>query len=109
MLFALEVMKWQTLYIFSVRIRRVWLWLLSKLNELSEELHQCSNWTILNLAFNAKDSENEVVWLLCQFVYYTWNHFASKETELQLEKFFGFLSWKYKSRNGSIGNISGFG
>ena len=60
------------------------------------------------MAFKVKDSENEIVWLLSQYVHYTWMHFSSKQTELKLEEFFGFLSWKYKNRSASVGNIIGF-
>ena len=47
-----------------VRTRRVWSWLRVKLISLSSSLQHDTNWTLLNLAFTAKASENEVVWLL---------------------------------------------
>ena len=56
-----------------------------------------------------KVSENEVIWLLSQYVYYTWKHFSITQTEVKLEKFFGFLSWKYKIRNAAVENIVGLG
>ena len=90
-----------------VRTRRVWSWLRVKLISLSSSLQHDTNWTLLNLAFTAKASENEVVWLLSQYVYNTWKHFSSTQVEVKVEKFFGFLSWKYKIRNAAVGNIVG--
>ena len=57
--------------------------------------------------FPRVNCENEVTWLLSHFVNFTWQHFSTEQTEISIEKFFGFLMFKYKERDASVGNIVG--
>ena len=88
-----------------IRTKVVWSWLRLVVIDLKQEIGQCSNWDLLNLMYPKNNRENEVAWLISFYVEFTWNHFLLEEAELDLEKFFGFLSFKYKSRALCVGEI----
>ena len=55
------------------------------------------DWDLVNLLFVMNSSrESEVIWLLSSYVLYVWEMVHVKKVEIKLEKFFGFLTFKYK-------------
>ena len=57
-----------------------------------------SNSTLINLTFPKCTNENEIVWLLGQFISAVWTEVHVKGGgELKSETFFGFLRFKYKA------------
>ena len=90
-----------------VRTKVVWSWLRLKAIELYHDICQSSNWELLNLIYPKNNRENEIAWLITYYVEYTWNYFLVEEAELDLRKFFGFLSFKYKNRAACVGDIGG--
>ena len=53
--------------------------------------------------------EEESVWLISTFVNYVWNTVYIGDSDLKLEKFFGFLKFKFKNCGVSLGWIPGLG
>ena len=91
------------------RIERCWSWLKLKLLDICPVIRQCSNWEILNLVFPKTKFEMEITWLVSLYIDYSWKHFLSVQTDIHLEKFFGFLQFKYKLRNSCVRSIAGLG
>ena len=55
-----------------------------------------SNWELVNLFLPSTQSEQEIVWLIGNFVWYVWNSLFIRNSEVRLEKLFGYLTFKYK-------------
>ena len=51
---------------------------------------------IINLCFVKSSRETEIVWLVSSYVLYVWEMVHIKKLEVKLDKFFGFLTFKYK-------------
>ena len=64
----------------------------------------CSNMELLNLLLPRTHFEQEIVWLVSNYVEYVWHSVFIKNSEIRFEKFFGFLSFKYKIDRNSSGN-----
>ena len=63
---------------------------------MSDAILLSSNWELLNLNFPNVSNTAEIVWLVGHYAGFTWNYCQKEETELKLEEFFGFLSFKYR-------------
>ena len=74
------------------------------MHEMSN-ISQLSDWDLLNLAFPVVRKENVVVWVIGVYVNYAWQILMAKEDIVMLEKFFGFLTYKYKQMKPSIGFV----
>ena len=87
-----------------VRTSVIWTWVRSKISKIVN-VQQCSDWEVLNLVFPTTNSEKAIVWLIGVFVEYVW----SSSNDITLDKFFGYLSFKYKEGGGSskIGWLEG--
>ena len=56
-----------------------------------------SNWTIINYLLPKTDFENEIAWLIGNYVAKVWNELYTRNVVmLKEEEFFGFLSFKFK-------------
>ena len=55
-----------------------------------------TDWEIINLFFENSGQDTEIVWLVSLYVLYVWEMVHVKRMEVKLEKFFGFLTFKYK-------------
>ena len=66
-----------------------------------------SNWELLNFVLPKTGFEQGIVWLISSYVGYVWEHCYARDTTVVLEKFFGFLSFKYKNSGVSLGQNSG--
>ena len=67
------------------------------------DIRQTSNWDILNFNVHASRNEKGAVWMIGTYVNYTWR--CLDEKLLNLDKFFGYLSFKYKEVKHLIGAI----
>ena len=76
---------------------RTWTWLRSKMKDVCFSVSRLSNWEILNLFLpvSSHSHETELVWLISHYVANCWNLLRS-EKQLNLEEFYGFLTFKYK-------------
>ena len=54
------------------------------------------DWEIVNLCFVSSRHDTEIVWLVSSYVLYVWEMVHIKKLEVKLDKFFGFLTFKYK-------------
>ena len=80
-----------------------------KILELCDQRFISSNWELINLFLPSSQFEQEIVWLIGTYVDYVWTKVFIGDSELKIEKFFGFLKFKYKNSGGSLGHISGLG
>ena len=51
---------------------------------------------VINLFYANSCNDTEIVWLVSSYVLYVWETVQVKKLEVKLDKFFGFLSFKYK-------------
>ena len=55
------------------------------------------NFNFISLLFNRNSYEKEIVWLIASYINEVWKIFnRNNEQNIQKEKFFGFLRYKYK-------------
>ena len=54
------------------------------------------DWDIVNLLFLNSSKDSEIVWLVSSYVLYVWEMVHVKKLEVKLDKFFGYLTFKYK-------------
>ena len=68
---------------------------------------------MLNLFLPRTQFELEIVWLVSNYVRYVWTNFVMEDSVVKLEKFFGFLTFKYKVDRKicglNLGPIAGLG
>ena len=55
-----------------------------------------NDWDLVNLLFPNSSHDSEIVWLISLYVQYVWEMVQVKKQEVILEKFFGYLTFKYK-------------
>ena len=54
------------------------------------------DWDIVNLLFLKSGRDSEIVWLVSSYVSYVWELVHVRKSEVKLDKFFGYLTFKYK-------------
>ena len=62
------------------------------------------DWQIVNLCFENSCHDTEIVWLVSSYVLYVWETVQVKRLEVKLDKFFGFLTFKYKMHQATSPN-----
>ena len=77
-----------------LKTRGIWSWVKQIIGQLCD-IRYCTEWDILNLLFPKNRNEKKIVWILSSYVAYVWEH-SSSAGELSFEKFFGFLTFKYR-------------
>ena len=55
-----------------------------------------NDWEIVNLLYENSGHDAEIVWIVSSYVLYVWETVHVKRLEMKLDKFFGFLTFKYK-------------
>ena len=94
------------------RTRLAWSWLRLKISDLCVQDFLSSNWELLNLVLPRSEYEQEIILLVSNFVSYVWENIFIRSSEVQLEKLFGFLTFKYKMNKEysgvRLGHITGF-
>ena len=93
------------------RTRQCWSWIRLKILGFCDQGLQSSDWELLNLFLPRSQFEQEIVWLVTNYVRFVW---TSRENSLvKFEKFFGFLTFKYKFDKNicglNLGPIPGLG
>ena len=61
-------------------------------------------WDLVNLLFPHSSRDTEIVWLVSSYVLYVWEMVYVKKVEVKLDKFFGFLTFKYKMHQATSPN-----
>ena len=54
------------------------------------------DWDLVNLLFTKSSNDSEIVWMISSYVLYVWEMIHVKKIEVKLDKFFGYLTFKYK-------------
>ena len=54
------------------------------------------DWDLVNLLFTKSSNDSEIVGMISSYVLYVWEMVHVKKTEVKLDKFFGYLTFKYK-------------
>ena len=54
------------------------------------------DWDLFNLLFKHSSNDSEIVWLISCYVLYVWETVHVKKLEVKRDKFFGYLTFKYK-------------
>ena len=57
---------------------------------------EVEDWDIVNLLFLKSGRDSEIVWLVSSYVGYVWELVHVRESEVKLDKFFGYLTFKYR-------------
>ena len=91
------------------RTRVCWSWVRMKIVGLCGQGLRSSNWELLNYILPNTQYEQGVLWLIGMYVKYAWDQCHVRNSRVLLEKFFGFLKFKYKSSDLSLGQNSGLG
>ena len=73
-----------------------WAWLKSQVVQLGQMGAGVDDWDLVNLLFPHSVRDTEIVWLVSSYVLYVWKMVYVKRVEVKLDKFFGFLTFKYK-------------
>ena len=79
------------------RTKECWAWTRLKISRWCQQDLRASNWELLNFFIPNSQLEQEIVWLLSSYIFYVWNQCQGKNRTVVVEKFFGFLSFKYKA------------
>ena len=88
-----------------VRTQAVWNWVRMKLSKLCDVQHS-SKWDFLKLCFTGRlKKEKTVTWLLGVYLKYAWG--CRNDSAVNFNRYFAYLSFKYKDQKDSIGFIDG--
>ena len=79
-----------------VAVCNTWSWLKRQVLQLGQMNAGVEDEEIVNLCFVSFSNETEIVWLVSSYVLYVWETVQVKRLEVKLDKFFGFLTFKYK-------------
>ena len=93
---AAEVADVEHFFCLCVKSLGVWTWLRSKVLILLGQQQQVTDWDLLNLFLPPSVYEQEIVWLVSSYVGYVWDTVCARGADLQLDQFFGFLTFKYR-------------
>ena len=73
-----------------------WAWLKSQVMQLGNIRVNVDDWDIVNLLFPMSRRDAEIVWIVSCYVLYVWEMMHVQKSEVKLDKFFGYLTFKYK-------------
>ena len=73
-----------------------WSWVKRQVVQLGQMGAGVDDWEVVNLCFENSCNDTEIVWLVSSYVLYVWEMVQVKKLEVKLDKFFGFLTFKYK-------------
>ena len=74
-----------------------WQWLKGRLILLSTGATSTSNLEFLNLFLPRGTNQLGMLWLIGKFLQYVWNTVYVKENPVKVDKFIGYLKFKYKN------------
>ena len=65
-----------------------------------------NDWDLINLLFPNSSHDSEIVWLVSSYVHYVWEMVQVKKQEVNIDKFFGYLTFKYKMQQADSQDVS---
>ena len=89
-----------------LRSSNCWLWMRSKIENMCPILKSKSDWQLLNLDFPTISQDDQISWLISEFVSFAWTELQKNQNvNMKIEKFFGYLTFKYRVGQPSIGKV----
>ena len=79
-----------------VSVCNTWSWLKRQVVQWGQMDARVEDEEIVNLCFDKSSRETEIVWLVSNYVLYAWETVHIRKLEVKLDKFFGFLTFKFK-------------
>ena len=73
-----------------------WSWLKMQVVQVGQTGAVIDDWDMINLLFLKSSRDSEIVWLISTYVLYVWEMVHVKKQQVKLDKFFGYLTFKYK-------------
>ena len=61
-----------------------------------------TDWDVINLFFPNSSCGQEILWLVSTYVLYVWETVHIKKKEVEPDKFFGFLTFKFKMHQATM-------
>ena len=104
-----EVDDVEHFFCYCERTRQCWSWVRLKISGLCGQGLRSSNWELLNFVLPKTQFEQGILWLIGNYVHYAWEQCHGRSSRVFLEKFFGFLTFKYKNSGVSLGQNFGLG
>ena len=92
-----EVADLEHFFCSCVRTKQCWSWTRLKILGLCEQGLRSSNWELLNFVLPRTNWEQEICWLISTYVNYAWECCYVRDSGVVFEKFFGFLTFKYRT------------
>ena len=77
-------------------VSNTWSWLKNKVMQLARMGASVDDWDLINLLYLKSSHDSEIVWLVSSYVLYVWETVHVKKLEVKRDKFFGYLTFKYK-------------
>ena len=77
-------------------VNNTWSWLKKEVVRLGRMAPNVADWDVVNLFFPKSSRGREIIWLVSTYILYVWETVQIKKQEVKLEKFFGFLTFKFK-------------
>merc|ERR1712240_279544 len=74
-----------------------WAWIRLKIGKLCQQGSNPLNWELLNLFLPNTQFEREILWLISSYIGYVWKQCYMKNRHVEVEKLFGFLTFKYRA------------
>ena len=84
------------LFCSCVAVSNAWSWVQRQVVKWGQIGAGVDDWEILNLIYADSCHGTEIVWLVSSYVLYVWETVQVMKLEVKLDKFFGFLNFKYK-------------
>ena len=91
-----EIADLEHFFFSCVKTRQAWSRVRLKILDMCDQGLVSSNWELINLFLPRTQYEQEIVWLVGNFVGYVWDNVYIRNSEVRLEKLFGFLTFNYK-------------
>ena len=79
-----------------------WSWVKRQVVMLGRMVPNVADWDIINLFFLNSSRDREISWLVSTYVLYVWETVHDKKKEVELNKFFGFLTFKFKMHQATL-------
>ena len=89
-----EISDVEHFFCTCINVSLLWTWIKNRIKLLLQSA-DASDWELLNLLFPHTRYETEVVWLISNYVWFIWENIFVKSESISLDKFFGYLTYKY--------------
>ena len=91
-----EVHDFVHFFCSCVAVSNTWSWVKRQVVQWGQLGAGVDDFDVINLFYANSCNDTEIVWLVSSYVLYVWETVQVKKLEVKLDKFFGFLNFKYK-------------